>query len=84
MTNNESETDSQLCILSFLPEQRHVRFPVRKHSGHRVPHGYLGSHVEVRIMGKFESQHVGGMIKQNIFPCFAGLRKLSTSNTSCY
>lgn len=51
-------------------------FPVRQHPGHRVPDLGLVSHVEVGIMSKLESQHISGVINQNVFPCIRGLGKI--------
>lgn len=55
-------------------------FPVRQHPSHRVPDLGLGSHVEVGIMSKLESQHISGVIKQNVFPYIRGLGKIPKRN----
>lgn len=57
-------------------------FPARQHPSHRVPDLGLGSHVEVGIMSKLESQHISGVIKQNVFPYIRGLGKIPKRNMS--
>lgn len=57
----------------FAPEERHVWFPVGQHPGHGIPQLGFGPRVEVAVMRELESQHIGGVIHQNVFPYVAGL-----------
>lgn len=69
-------------VPSLVPGQRCVWFPMGQHPDYRVPHRGLGSHVEVGVVSKLESQHISGVIEQNVLPCVTGFGKISTRNMS--
>ena len=66
---------------------RHVSGPMWHHTGDGVSHLRLEAQVEVRVMGKFEGQHIQGIVQQDILPditCFIHVsvnwKNLSTGN----
>lgn len=65
-----------LYISASAPGQGHMRLPMGQHSGHRVPHRNLGSHVEVGVMSELEGQHICRVVNQNVLPHVTGFGEI--------